>query len=161
MRSLYRTCAGHTLLPRSLRIELPDSPTGVPLYCGGFGDVWKREYRGQQVAVKVLRTYVNSDLQKITRVSHRRCRQSQSQCTRQHTDCSPAEVLQRVRNVEISLPSECAAAVGSDYVKDPVCDGIGMAAEWEHQPVRKNTLGCKSFRSCMFSVQISSILSRR
>ena len=56
MKSLYRTCARHILLSRSLRIELPDSPTGVPLYRGGFGDVWKCEYREKQVAVKVLRT---------------------------------------------------------------------------------------------------------
>ena len=43
---------------------------------GGFGDVWKREYEGMEVAVKVLKTYANSDLQKITRVSHR-CSSSQ------------------------------------------------------------------------------------
>jgi len=42
---------------------------GVALYHGGFGDVWKCEYQGQDVAVKVLRRYVYSDLQKITRVS--------------------------------------------------------------------------------------------
>jgi len=71
VKSLYRTCADHALVPRSLRVELSDSPTGVALYRGGFGDVWKCECRGQQVAVKALRTYANSDLQNITRVSHR------------------------------------------------------------------------------------------
>ena len=69
-------CAGHTLLPRSLRIELRDNPPGVALYRGGFGDVWMSEYGGQDVAVKVLRMYTNSDLPKITRVSHRWCSQS-------------------------------------------------------------------------------------
>ena len=69
LKSLYKTCAGHTLLPSSLQIELPDSLMGVALYHGGFGDVWKCEYQGQDVAVKVLRRYVYSDLQKITRVS--------------------------------------------------------------------------------------------
>ncbi|KAF9642573.1 kinase-like protein [Thelephora ganbajun] len=67
LRLLYKTCAGHALLPRSLQIELPDSITGVALYSGGFGDVWNREYQGQQVAIKVLRTYVHSDLRKIIR----------------------------------------------------------------------------------------------
>ena len=51
-------------------MHFDDNPTGVALYRGGFGDVWKREYRGQEVAVKVVRTYANSDLKKITRVSH-------------------------------------------------------------------------------------------
>ena len=74
---------------------------------------------------------------------------------------TPAEVLQRVRNMEISLPSESVAVAGSDHVRDSVRDGVGMAAEREHQPVRENTLGCKSVRSCMFSVQISGILPRR
>ena len=63
-------CASHTLLPGSLQIELCDNPTSVALYRGGYGDVYKREYEGQEVAVKALRIYVSSDLQKITRVSH-------------------------------------------------------------------------------------------
>ena len=57
MRSLYKTCAGHNLLPRSLHFELGEDPIGVVLYSGGFGDVWKREYDGRDVAVKVLRPH--------------------------------------------------------------------------------------------------------
>jgi len=53
-----------------LRIELGDSLTGAPLRRGGYGDVWKREYQGQTVAVKVLRVYEESDLQKLIRVSN-------------------------------------------------------------------------------------------
>ena len=41
------------------------------LYRGGFADVWKGRYRDQDVAVKVLRTYSNSDLGKIIGVSYR------------------------------------------------------------------------------------------
>ena len=70
MKSLYKMCAGRTLLPSSLQIKLCDYPTGVALYRGGFGDVWKHKHEGREVAVKVLRTYANSDLRKITRVSH-------------------------------------------------------------------------------------------
>ena len=80
MKSLYKTCAGHTLLPRSLRVELPDSPTGAVLYRGGFRDVRKREYGGREVAVKVLGC-AGIDLKKITRVSHWRFCRSQFQCT--------------------------------------------------------------------------------
>ncbi|KAF9780834.1 kinase-like domain-containing protein, partial [Thelephora terrestris] len=72
LKSLYGLCAGHSLLPRSLRIELGDSLTGTPLYYGGFGDVWKCEHQGRQVAVKVLRMYANKDLRKVT---HRFCKE--------------------------------------------------------------------------------------
>ena len=65
---LYRTCARHTLLPRSLRIVLCDNPDNVVLYHGGFGDVSKRKYQGREVAVKRLRIYDTSDLQKVIRV---------------------------------------------------------------------------------------------
>jgi len=73
----------------------------------------------------------------------------------------PAEVLQRVRDVESSLSSERVAVVGGDHVKGSVRDGVGMDAKWEHQPVRENTSGCKSVRSRTFSVQVSGILTSR
>ena len=45
-----------------------------PLYHGGFAEVWKGEYQGREVAVKVLKMYKTSDLVKITRVgSHSLC----------------------------------------------------------------------------------------
>ncbi|KAF9783784.1 kinase-like domain-containing protein [Thelephora terrestris] len=40
---------------------------GFPSRSGGFGEVWKHEYRGHQVAVKVLKVYEDSDLRKVTR----------------------------------------------------------------------------------------------
>ena len=39
------------------------------MYRGGYGDVWKGESRGRHVAVKVIRTYPNSDYRNIIRVS--------------------------------------------------------------------------------------------
>jgi hypothetical protein len=69
MRLLRTMCAHHTLVTTSLKIELCDDPPGVLKYRGGFGDISKREYRGQEVAVKVLRTYATSDLQGTIRVS--------------------------------------------------------------------------------------------
>ena len=64
-------CARHSLLPRSLHIGLCYNPADNPHYRGGFADVWKGEYRGLEVAVKVLRTDTNSDLEMVTRVSCR------------------------------------------------------------------------------------------
>jgi hypothetical protein len=69
LKSLYRTCGRHALLPKSLEIPICYDRTGVALFRGGFADVWKGEHRGRDVAVKVIRTYSNSDLQKITGVS--------------------------------------------------------------------------------------------
>jgi hypothetical protein len=44
--------------------------TGNVLYRGGFADIRKGNYSGQDVAVKVIRTYSDGDLQKIIGVSH-------------------------------------------------------------------------------------------
>ena len=69
MKSLYKTCARHSLLPGSLQIEAHYNPATVPCSRGGFADVWRGEYRGLEVAVKALRTSSESDLRKITHVS--------------------------------------------------------------------------------------------
>ena len=45
--------------------------TGDALYRGGCADIRKGNYRGQDVAVKVIRTYSDSDLRKIVGVSYR------------------------------------------------------------------------------------------
>ena len=72
MKSLYKICARHSLLPRSLQVELCHNPADIAHARGGFADVWKSEYCGRDVAVKVLRVCVSSDLEKITRVSRLR-----------------------------------------------------------------------------------------
>ena len=62
-------CARHSLLPRSLQIEVSYDPAAVAHSRGGFADVWKGKYGDLGVAVKVLRTDVKSDLREISRVS--------------------------------------------------------------------------------------------
>ena len=69
MESLYEMCARHSLIPRSLGIELPHNPTDAPAAFGGLGDVWKSEYCGREVAVKVMRMYRRENLESNTRVS--------------------------------------------------------------------------------------------
>ena len=71
MKLTYKTCAGHTLLPRSLDFELHGDPVGDPLHGGGYGDVWKREHCGREVAVKVLRLRSKNGWQDINNVSVR------------------------------------------------------------------------------------------
>ena len=69
LKLLYRMCARHSLLPGSLQIEVCYNSAATPHSRGGFADVWRGEYDGLEVAVKVLRTDMRSDLQKIARVS--------------------------------------------------------------------------------------------
>ena len=77
MKSLYKMCAGHTLLPRLLHFELDDDPMDVVMYHGGFADVWKRRHRGQEVAVKVLRPRNGNGWQNMANVGRRK----NSRCT--------------------------------------------------------------------------------
>ena len=70
MKLVYKACAGHTLLPRSLHLESHRDPVGVPPHSGGFGDVWKCEYRGREVAVKILRVPHHKGSQDVTGVSN-------------------------------------------------------------------------------------------
>ena len=56
------------MIPRSLVIPLCYDQTGDPLCHGEFGDVWKGNYRGREVAAKVLRVYQTSDLKKVAKV---------------------------------------------------------------------------------------------
>ena len=73
-------CADHSRLPRSLQIEVHYDKSRVAHCGGGFADVWKGNHGDREVAVKVLRIYANSDLQKVTRVSHRQYSHSQCNC---------------------------------------------------------------------------------
>ena len=62
-------CGRCALLPTVMKVFVRYDRDSVVLYRGGFGDVWKGEYSGRDVAVKVIRTYSNSDLQKMIGVS--------------------------------------------------------------------------------------------
>ena len=69
LRALYQICGRHALLPRSLQIPPCHNRSDTPLYRGGFADVWKGEHKGRNVAIKVLRIYSTSDVDKIRFVS--------------------------------------------------------------------------------------------
>ena len=70
LKSLHKICGRHAILPKSLHIPPCYDRQGIPLYQGGFADVWKGEHQGREVAVKVLRVYKTSDLEKVTGVGH-------------------------------------------------------------------------------------------
>ena len=60
------------------------------------------------------------------------------------------EVLQGGRDMEIPLPQKCVAIVGSDDGQQPVCDGIRVDVQREHQRVHQGAQGCESVRACRF-----------
>ena len=73
LSGLCWTCGRHALLPKSLQIPLSYNRSDYPLYRGGYADVWKGEYQGRHVAVKVLGVSSGSDFDKIMSVGSYRC----------------------------------------------------------------------------------------
>ena len=70
VRSLYKMCAGHALLPTSMRLELPGDTMGNIRGWGGYGVVSKCEYQGREVAVKALLSRGGLGSQEISNVRH-------------------------------------------------------------------------------------------
>lgn len=69
LRPLYKTCGRHALLPKKMKVPICYDRTSDALYSGGYADVWKGRYRHRDVAVKVIKTFSNSDLAKVIGVS--------------------------------------------------------------------------------------------
>ncbi|RDB23589.1 Serine/threonine-protein kinase STY46 [Hypsizygus marmoreus] len=62
MNALLRLSRKSGLFPTILRQQEVTLEGDDPLANGQFGDVWKGRYRSQQVAVKVLKVYLQSDM---------------------------------------------------------------------------------------------------
>jgi len=67
IKSLYKMCACHAMIPYSLHFELCESVRDAPLCHGGSADVSKHKHGSREVAVKVLR--VRGNLRDMTNVS--------------------------------------------------------------------------------------------
>ena len=68
LNKLCKTCSRHRVIPKSMHI--PDcSKDSVEVERGGFADVSRGTYQGRQVAIKVVRVYITSDLDIILSVS--------------------------------------------------------------------------------------------
>ena len=91
----------------------------VPLCQGGFSDVWKGRYHGQDVAAKALRVYQTNGLEQIRKVGCPR----PAACTDEFT-VSHTEVLQGGRYMEGPSTSERATIVRRDDDRDPVRLGV-------------------------------------
>jgi len=150
LNALCKICGRHALLPSPFQIPLCfDQSNGYPLYSGGYADVWVGKHQGCEVAVKVLRVYSESDLDKTTSVSHHP-RLARSAYQRADDRCDRrdrTDVLQRSCNMEGPPPSERAPAVGGDDGGGALCNGFRMDDQWEHQRVHKGTQGYKPVRA--------------
>ena len=70
LSALCKVCGRQALLPRSLQIPPCYDRSDEALHRGGYADVWMGEYEGRKVAVKVLRIFTTSDINKTTSVGH-------------------------------------------------------------------------------------------
>ena len=140
-------CGRQNLLPRSLPIPLFCDLTETPQYAGEFGDVWKGQYNGQEVAAKVLRVQT-SDLERIRKV-HRLQLMRIGELIVSHT-----AVLQGGRDTE--KPSSSERATINGYYSDwrSARDGIGVDGEWEHQRICEGPSRCQSVGACAFLVRL-------
>ena len=68
LNGLCKICSQHRVIPTSMHV--PDcSENSVQVESGGFADVSQGMYEGRQVAIKVVRAYITSDLDLIRSVS--------------------------------------------------------------------------------------------
>lgn len=81
LKSLYRMCGRNAILPSTLKVLASYDRSTDALYRGGYADVWKGECGAQDVAVKVIRMYSTSELQKIVGVGCSLWCLSVGQCT--------------------------------------------------------------------------------
>jgi len=124
LNALCKICGHHALLPGPFQIPLCfDESNGYPLYSGGYADVWMGEHQGCKVAVKVLRVYSASDLDKITSVSHHPRPKVRIE---ELMIVVIADILQGSCHMEDPPPPERAPVVGSDNGRGALCNGWSM-----------------------------------
>ena len=97
---------------------------------GGFSDLWKGQYCGREVAVKVSRVSLGTNHRDTRKVG---CPQPVV-CINELT-MSCIEVLRGGCDMEGPPSSERAATNRRDDDRDLVRDGIGADGKWEHQLV--------------------------
>ena len=109
--ALRAICGQHALLPKSVQISPDYNRFDDPQFRGGHADVWKGKHQDREVAVKVLRKYQLTKLDKFASVCHS---PNPSSNVNRGADCSHSEILQGSPDVEKPRPQECAPIVRCD-----------------------------------------------
>ena len=143
MRYSYRICGRQSLLPKSVTIPTCYDPTETPQSHGGFADVWKGNYAGRDVAAKVLRVSMSSDIDRIRRVSCPEMVVFVNEPTR-----LGAEVLQGSDDMEYTASYKRIGTGRCDDDRVSVCDGIRVDGEREHEHVCEEKCQRQPTRSC-------------
>ena len=144
---LYGTCCHHTLLPTALQAQARFDQASDPVYRGGQANVWKGEHGGQDVAVRVIRTYSNKDVRKVIKVG----------CSLfvYHTLITTfcAEILQRGCDVEIPSTPQCPGPNRGIDVGESFRNGIGVDAERGYQTICHNASRSKLSQAGQSSIR--------
>lgn len=112
-------------------VSLEYDPMEVPLYHGGFADVWKGTSQGREVAVKVLRIRSRSEFNRAKRVGCRSCPRPVVGVDELTVTC--VEILHGGRDVEIFPPSKHTPVAWGDHERNPVGDGLRVDDERERK----------------------------
>ena len=111
-------CSRHQLVPESMHI--PDcSKSSVEVSHGGSADVLRGTYQGHQVAIKVVRVYIASDLDIILSVSfifNLHCYTGMDELV--------AAILPRGSHLEVPSTSKYPTTGWSDDKRTPVYNGF-------------------------------------
>jgi hypothetical protein len=102
--------------------------------------VWKGQHCGRDVAVKVIRTYSNDDLQRVIGVG----RQSRFLSAFLRANKTTVAILQGGCDLEDAPTSEHPVTNRGDDVRHSVCDGIRLDGQRKHYRLCEGAPGCKS-----------------
>ena len=69
-RALRKTCAEAGILPTSYYLDDKQIKklNDVPFASGGYSDVWRGSYKGENVSIKAFRVYTTDNIKHLTKV---------------------------------------------------------------------------------------------
>jgi len=69
-RALRKTCAEVGILPSSYYLDESQIKklNEVPFASGGYSDVWRATYQGENVSIKAFRVYATDNIKQLTKV---------------------------------------------------------------------------------------------
>ena len=132
LNRLGKTCYAERSLPTSMIVAFSSLRTNrTPEACGGFGDVYRGEYRGRPAAVKRLRFYTSENREAFLQVCIPLCTVHKEPAL----NLPPVGVLPGSRRVETSTTSKHSTIGCCDIgpARNEFCTGFEVDGQWQHQ----------------------------